>query len=276
MRASETDRALHCPHSLVAPRTLIRRVKSDEAADTGTLLHTWKETGEEHPAIASKVIRSAVRREDYWPEEYGEHEVTFAIELYSMQIKRWSKRTRKTADAWKKTFDPKRWLTGTIDWLGIHEGRPWVDDLKTGNWPVDPLTGQLLSYALVPWVEAGFPSTGMLVERSITWWPWYPLDGWPRRAWADPATGLDLTCHHRDLVYAVEHPNEANVVPPVFHPTKRYKDGRRAVEEMSPCTFCDARESHAYTPWMQHFQERALPTCLKGAVQHLFNKGDTE
>lgn len=193
--------------------------------------------------------------------------MTFALDLYSMKVKHPSSRV-KDIDAWKKKWDPKRYLTGTIDWLGFDQGRDWVDDLKTGDWFVDPRTGQLLSYALVPWAMKGYPKE-YLVSRSITWWPWYPLDAWPRRFWAEPASGLDLTCHHQDLVYAVEHPDEANVVDHVFHPTKTYKDGRRAVEEMSQCTFCDGRVPHAYSGWMQHFEHRAMFSCTKGMISRL-------
>lgn len=255
-----------CPHSLVAPKLLLRRTKSEEKADTGTLLHKWKETGEEHPDIERKILLSSTPRGEYWPEGEGEHEVTFAIELYTLKVHRPSKRV-KDHDAWKKKWDPKRYLTGTIDWLGKDNGRDWVDDLKTGDWPVPPESGQLLSYLILPWAVAGAPNAGYSASRSITWWPWYPLNGWPRRSWAEPANALDLVCHHQDLVYAVEHPEEANATPHVYHPTKRYKDGRRAVEEMSPCTFCDAREPHQFSSWMQHFEARAYPTCLKGAIQ---------
>ncbi len=267
MRASSTDRAVVCPHSLIAPSQLTRRTKTEEAADTGTLLHLWVETGEEHPAVARKILSSGFRREEYWPPGQGEHEVTFAINLRTLELQRPSAKVAKTAgDEWKTRFDPALWLTGTMDWLGVDSGVDWVDDLKTGNWPVDPLTGQLLSYALVPWILKGRPESDYQVQRSITWWPWYPLSAWPKRTWADPANALDLLCHVQDLRYAAENPDKAVVVPPVYHPTKKYKDGRRAVEEMSPCTFCDGREPHRFSSWMQHFQHRANPTCLKGAL----------
>lgn len=219
-------------------------------------------------------------REDYWQEEHGEHEVTFAIDLYTMKMHRPD--SAADHDAWKKQWDPRKYLTGTIDWLGVDGGEDWVDDLKTGDWWVDPRSGQILSYAFVPWVLKGCPESNYWVRRSITHWPWYPLNGPPRRYWASPdgksywadgstypITALDLLCHRQDLIYALEHPNEANVVDHVFHPFETYKDGRRKVEEMSPCTFCDAREPDWYSSWFQHFEHRAWFACRRGVISRL-------
>lgn len=115
-------------------------------------------------------------------------------------------------DAWKKSFNANHYLTGTIDWLqlGNEETLPWVDDLKTGRWPVDPKTSkQLLSYLLVPWTLAGSPLIGWEGVVSITQWPKYPLGKLPKRS-SHRVSGLELAEHLEDLRWAMNSPDVAN------------------------------------------------------------------
>jgi hypothetical protein len=220
MRCSGTDRALVCPASLVLPKTETPNPKRDKAAAFGTAMHAWWETGDsDDDAVLKKVLMSGVRRRDYWPAT-GEHEVSFAIHLPTAKAQRFEG-PHDEADEWKAAFDPE-YLTGTIDYLGRYRGRPWVDDLKTGTWPVDPRkANQLLSYLLLPWIEEGQPR-GADYYRGILQYPRYPLAGLPERKGPHPVTGIRLMLHLENLRYAIDNTDEAN-------PTR---DG---------CWFCDSK-----------------------------------
>jgi hypothetical protein len=199
----------------------------DKAANWGTLCHWWKETGRVNMPGASKsdircltrkIEKSGIKRNDYWPAGKGEHEVTFAYNLRTLEV-RWYRGPRKKADLWKEKLRANpEWMTGTVDWVG-NDGS--IDDLKTGNipplkadgtyaWP--PLLAQgnhqLLSYAIPWWLEAGRPIRYKR-KLSITQWPRYPQDGLPvvRRG---TAQGIELAAHLADLQWTLEHPNEAN------------------------------------------------------------------
>lgn len=146
-------------------------------------------------------------RETWWPSANGEHEFTYALNLRTLELRKFDGRG-KDADIWKKVFGPD-WLTGTVDWVGQWEGIPWIDDLKTGRWPVDPRTKQLLSYGLFDWVDQG-KHPHYQAHRSITQWPKYPINGVPRRTWGPLMTGLELEEHLDDLRWSLDHPTEMN------------------------------------------------------------------
>lgn len=229
VRASGTDRALLCPASLVLEKTETPNPKRDKAAAFGTAMHAYWETGKsDDDAVIKRVAMSGVRRRDYWPSS-GEHEVSFAIHLPTAKAQRY-KGKRGGSDAWKKKFGPE-YLTGSIDYLGAHLGRPLVSDLKTGSWPVDPRSAnQLLSYLLLPWIEEGRPG-GAVYYREVVQFPRYPLTGQPERKGPHPVTGVRLLLHLENLRYAVENTDEAN-------PTE---DG---------CRFCDCKpHCAAYRQW---------------------------
>lgn len=203
MRASETDRALICPASLVLPRTPRERPeKTKRAANYGTLVHHWKETGETDPTWADprdtlvlekKLVLTGLdaQRGALW--SGGEHEVTFEVHLPTGRAARYYG-PREGADEWKAARG-REYLTGTIDYLYDDGG---VDDLKTGAWPVDPAeSGQLLSYSLLPWLEAGAPLS-WCKPVSITQWPKYTLAGFPVRSY-HKAMGFDLMDHLDNL-----------------------------------------------------------------------------
>jgi len=171
-------------------------------------MHRWKETGEVCDLIEKKLLLSGMDDEErvrWWP-EVGHHEVTFAVELDPGVLHLYADRKDPylTVDRWKESFDPQRFLTGTIDYL---DG-PWVDDLKTG-WPVKvTMSKQLRSYALVPWLLRRRPASyrGLL---SITHYPRYPLRTAPTRTWS-VVTGAELELHLEDLRWAVTSPTIIN------------------------------------------------------------------
>lgn len=273
-----------CPASLVLPRPeTARREKTQRAADLGTLLHYWKETGDTDPPGADprdvdtaekKVLLSSIDRDEWW--HHGEHEVAFAIHLTTLEVQRFVRcdcgephtRPADDPDAWKKSFG-KEWLTGTIDYLRDDLGG---DDLKTGSWDVEAKGNrQLLSYALLTWVEAGCP-TKWEKWWSITTWKKYPLAGLPKRSWW-LITGMDLLDHLEDLRWAVSNPSEVNVVDSLcghcggwghssYACQYEYEAGYE--DELSPCLFCPCREAHPVSSWMTHWLFARFPACLPG------------
>lgn len=263
MRASSSDTAAVCPHSLVAPALLTRRIASKDATTYGHLVHYWKEVGpdtsnvlpygkdwsvQDVELLERKLMTIGFTAADHaalWPLG-GIHERTFALDLTAdPPTMRWydDEHPQCTADEWKASF-PTEFLTGTLDYVGIKDGLPWVDDLKTGRWPVDPAKSrQLRSYALAVWVGMGCPGD-FRCKVSITQWPKYPLDGRPWRTY-HVLDAMDLEEHLEDLRYAVTHPDVA--IPGDW------------------CTFCDAREPiPGYSEWAEHYLYRAYPSCAKG------------
>lgn len=218
-----------CPASLVLPRTREPTENSIRATNFGTLVHHWKETGESNPKWADprdielldkKLIATDIDREEWWDPAVGEHEFSYALNLKTRELRKY-RGARDGADAWKSAFGPE-WLTGTVDWVGLIDGLPWIDDLKTGRWPVEPTTKQLLSYGLFDYADRQWHPE-YRAYRSITQWPKYPISGHPVRKWGPLMTALDLEEHLDDLVWALEHPTEMN-------------PGREQ------CKFCDSQD----------------------------------
>jgi len=148
------------------------------------------------------LLLSGLERDSYW--SGGEHEVTYALNLITHDLHRFDGDTAE-ADTWKKAFSAE-WLTGSVDYL-------WPDgsgsDLKTGRHPVDPATsGQLRSYALFPWVEAGKPFQWNR-EWSIERWPKYPVAGLPVRTGVR-LSGFELGDHLASLAWSATHPEDVN------------------------------------------------------------------
>jgi hypothetical protein len=204
----------------VLPRLRKQSPNSKAATDYGTLVHYWKETGDSHPSWAAsgdiallekKLVATDIDRDDWWPPERGRHEITAALNLRTREIQVY-RGARDGADEWKRQFGPE-WLTGTVDWVGVtKDGLPWIDDLKTGRWPVDPRTKQLLSYGLVDYGLGGWRPSYQ-AERSITQWPKYPIAALPERKWGPLMTALELEEHLDDLRWALDHPTEMNPGP---------------------------------------------------------------
>ena len=223
MRASETDRALICPASLVRKKTAKRSDKANKTAAWGTLVHKWKETGDTqgNKTLLKKLQRTCIDREKLWPttgNSHG-HEATFSIDLESLQLRIWSsKGSNYKRDHWKRRHPRYRYVTGSIDWLSFRskDGLPWVDDLKTGTWSViAKYSKQLRTYALVPWILSGCNTD---VWLSITQWPKYRLDCKPKRNWYK-ISSKELAKHLIKIKWAV-------------------KNTHLAIPSVSGCRFC--------------------------------------
>lgn len=253
------------------PRYDQRSTITDDAADYGTLVHWWKETGETAPSWASaadirlleeKLALTCVERTRWW-RSAGQHEVSFAIRVADAHLELY-RGPRPDAEKWKAKWDPRKYLTGTIDWLWWGaSGRAWVDDLKCGKWPVDPVTSaQLRSYALVPWIRAGCPPA-FTVTVSITQWPKYPKWKGPVRTphWL---TALDLELHLDDVRYALAHPEEAN-------PEAIYIGPWDPERPLSVCAFCPCRRPQPYFD-SHNYRWRAEQHCTPGLLKR-FEQG---
>jgi hypothetical protein len=182
-RASELDRVLSCPASAHLARI---QDSPGEAAQWGTLVHRWKETGEwpednQATRRRQRALEAAgVTRESLWPSG-GRHEVTFALCVRSAFVEAYTG-PPEGANAWKASWNDQ-WITGTMDYMGDVLGDPWVDDLKTGN-PAHALPGwQFRAYAVAAW---GLAEARRQLQLSVTYWPRYPADGPPRRVWSAP------------------------------------------------------------------------------------------
>lgn len=240
MRSSASARAIACPASLLAPNRLVRSARTNAAAAFGHLAHAWVETGvvgitgasaPDIDLLERKILLSGIDRDRLWPAN-GEHEVTFAVHLKSLEVRLYKENSLDLdRDRWKETWDTSEWLTGTSD----YETEDWLDDLKTGSWPVSPIDNpQLRSYALWRWLRAGRPFRYKR-DVSITQWPKYPIVGLPARSWSC-VTGFDLEEHLEALQWSVSHPTEYNIT-----------------EEH--CLFCQAKSAH---------KDIACPEVLNG------------
>lgn len=216
MRASESDRTIICPASLVRAKTGPRSEKADKAATYGTLVHAWKVDGDTRGSktLVKKLQAVSIDREKLWPTVgniYG-HETTFSVHLETLQLRIWSPtRSKYSSEHWKRRHPRNSYLTGSIDYLSKRSRNdlpeiPWLDDLKTGSWPVNAKTSlQLRSYAIAPWV-LGDCNTDVWV--SITQWPKYRLDCRPKRNW-HLLKSADIAHHLQKLRWAVRNPDKA-------------------------------------------------------------------
>ncbi len=147
------------------------------AADWGTSVHQWLETGTAtSPALGERILLSGVNREQLWPG--GLHEITLAYNVVTGEGRRYYGAT-EGKDEWKATHDDE-WVTGTLDYVGELFDLPWVDDLKTGRFAAwDDYKAQQSFYCLA-WSMYRF-NKPQETRSSITHWPKYPKDGAPNR-----------------------------------------------------------------------------------------------
>ncbi len=179
------------------------------------MFHAWKETGKlvphkDYPGHLQtgekKLLLSGIDRNKYWPKGKGRHEVTFAVNLNTLEV-RWYPGKRGGADKWKEPYhDSKEWVSGTADWVVEKDGTlVLISDLKTGRWPVEAEGNkQLYTYVLPFWIAAGCPLK-FSVKLRIEQWPRYPLHGLPELKHSS-VTGLELRLHLAELREALSNP----------------------------------------------------------------------
>lgn len=187
-RASQLDRTLQCPGHLTIPHTREMSERALDAAEYGTMVHRWAETGEVvgkkgHIKTFEKKLAvlqtNGVTRQTLWPVS-GYHEVTFAYNCVDGRL----------GVSWLKGEDAKNakmaygddWITGTADYVYYDRERNLygVNDLKTGMmFDSEPDELSQLYFYLMCWQKYNgvrADDDGLL---SITHWPKYPIDAVP-------------------------------------------------------------------------------------------------
>jgi hypothetical protein len=244
-RASELDRVLVCPGSLVLPRVDVPSPKRDEAAAWGTMVHHWKATGlveavpgyPRHPGTFKKrLVAVDPKREELWPAP-GDHELGVAVSALHHSVGS-VQGTPTTVDAWK-AVQPDDRVTGTLDYHGLILGNPWVDDLKTGVWLPSPRSAQLWLYGLAVFrLHLGAPD---FITTSITHWPRYPATGAPERHWGK-ITRHELERFERVLKRKYQQLLELRSKWVDFGPTDF--DSTPLKPGQDQCRFCPSKGTH--------------------------------
>ncbi len=195
-RASELDRLLACPGSLLLPHLATRSAYADESASWGTFCHSWKETGEfgkgrSATTLRKKVKESGVKREELWA--HGLHEVPVAYNVLTREARALVVPVPTIQkNAWKASHGPE-WITGTADYVGQLLDLPWVDDLKTGRRVEYDYYKYQQGFYTMAWTL--FSMHSLTPARStLTHWPKYPVAAPPLRFGyvLEPEDMLDL------------------------------------------------------------------------------------
>ena len=172
-----------CPGSLVLPRTDERSERAVAAAEWGTGVHRWMETGEFPDGrlgttLKKKVKESGADRVALWPK--GLHEVPVAYNVVSTRaLALVLPATDEQKDAWKAGFGDE-WVSGTADYVGELLEAPWVDDLKTGRLvEYESYRYQQGLYTLA-WTLFNYQEL-VDTRSTVTHWPKYPIPKPPTR-----------------------------------------------------------------------------------------------
>lgn len=182
---SSLDRLLACAGSEFLGGVDEKSEAARVAADWGTLVHHWKESGEivavngreNLPPLFEKKLREGrVRREQWWPEDMV-HELALAVDPLSAVV-HFAEGDRGAKEAWKAA-QSDQYVTGSADGYAWMFDRLWVDDLKTGrDVTFEQHEQQLKGYALG--VARVLEYRGP-VHATVTWWPRYPVVSQPQR-----------------------------------------------------------------------------------------------
>lgn len=190
-RASDLDRILRCTGSLSlvtlkGPDSTKRSDGLIKAGNWGTDMHYVKETGliPEHRKDDGPFTRKAVilleERETYWPAGMGRHEVSFAYDVITGEVRVLMSGTDDERKAWKES-QSDACVVGTSDWVGrAFDDVLHVDDLKTGHQEPNPESHQNMFYSLVAATLKGEEN----VVMSSTHFPRYPVAHRPNRIFA--------------------------------------------------------------------------------------------
>lgn len=201
MRASSLPLLMKCTGAAVLPCVEEKSENAERAAEWGTMVHTWAQTGEikgpdtrTENALKRAILLSGIDRLEWWPE--GVREGPVSVRVDGTREASWDDTVR---DGWVTGhYDFRWWLFGD---------RLWVDDLKTGRYYPNPARGgwghnpglevganrypqdvrspQLKTYVLALSELLG-TKNGATV--TLTHWPRLPLDrrhAQPQRFWVE-------------------------------------------------------------------------------------------
>lgn len=187
-RASQLDRTLQCPGHLTLPHTREVSERALDAAEYGTMVHKWAETGEvvgknSHVKTFQKKLSvletNGITRESLWPVS-GYHEVTFAYNCVDGRLGVCWLKGEEAARA--KLAYGDDWITGTADFVYIKDGLCGVNDLKTGMlFDSQPDELSQLYFYLMCWTQYNGVTEKKDGWLDVIHWPKYPLDSLPGR-----------------------------------------------------------------------------------------------
>lgn len=184
-RASSLDRMLECYGGEILGGTEEKPESTKIAADWGTMVHDWKETGLVRPVngrtnlpplFEKKLRLTGVQREQWWPPSMV-HELAMAVNPFT-SYQSLLDGSKEEKEAWKAAFDDQ-WATGTLDGYDWMFDVLWIDDLKTGKLVTEEqYIQQRRFYALG--LSRLLDYRGP-VNITLTWWPRYPVLQLPQR-----------------------------------------------------------------------------------------------
>lgn len=230
VRASSLDLFLSCSGYLHLPEAKPFFANAAPAAEWGTMVHTWKETGQVKHAnkrtatsFKKRLETLGVKHEDYYSLE-GQHEVSVAYNWeYGYVVPFYGK--GEAAEEWKKQFGAS-WVTGTMDYLMDLGEYLRVNDLKTGKWwtkkPRE--SAQVSFYGMCGWKLYAKP-----VIQDILHWPRYPATGKPKILGPEVVTGEEYARFEAKLQRACEES-----FSPTYNPSEE------------SCRFCPGAGSCLY------------------------------
>ncbi len=194
-RASSLDLLLACYGSAILGGDGEEKPESTKvAADWGSMVHDWKETGLVRPVsearknlvplFEKKLKATGVRREQWWPETMV-HELAMAVkpfEAYAQLVEG----GKDEKELWKAAFG-EDWVTGTLDGYDWMFDVLWIDDLKTGR--DKNRAGESLVTDAKYIEQRRFYALGLSrlldyrgpVNVTLTHWPRYPVLSLPTR-----------------------------------------------------------------------------------------------
>lgn len=224
MRASSLPLLMKCTGAAVLPCVPGKTEQAEKAADWGTMVHRWVQTGEivgpnrrMEGDLAKAIEISGIVRDEWWPE--GIHEGAVAVRVDGTREASWDDTERDG------------WITGHYDFRWWMLDELWIDELKTGKFYANPPAGipghhehlevgenrfpqnvrspQPKTYALA---LAELLSYDGWVNVSVTHWPRLPLTHrhcLPTREWVQ-YNNSDLMGHWYELekTYQLEQRNQ--------------------------------------------------------------------
>lgn len=230
-RASQLDRTLQCPGHLTLPHTREMSDRALDAAEYGTMVHTWAETGKlngrkGHIKTFEKKLAvletHGITREALWPVS-GYHEVTFAYNCVDGRLGVCWLKGEEARNA--KLAYGDDWITGTADYCYMQDGLYGVNDLKTGMmFDSQPDELSQLYFYLMCWQKYNGVRSDRDGLLDVLHWPKYPIDAVPAR--------------ETRLIPGVRIGKFENYIRKLH---KNYKDGNSPFLLGAECEYCPAQ-----------------------------------
>jgi len=219
MRASSLPLLMKCTGAAVLPCVEGKSEAAEKAADWGTMVHYWAQTGiirgpnkRAERALEKAIEVAGVDRLSLWPTG-GVHEGALSI------------RVDGTREVSRRDDDREGWITGHYDYqYWLFQDVLWIDDLKTGKFYPNPEPGDERHIPDIAVGENRFPQDSFSPQQktyglalsellshdgpvsvSTTHWPRLPLSyrhAEPMRSWVNYSRQEMLT-HWRalELIY---------------------------------------------------------------------------